>query len=87
MYGHFLKLHFNMFERSQGKHNSLDCNNCFGILSINYKVYMFKAWQKSKMYLHVQSTQTLKMESPYFFSNIFFFYRMFIIPFENWRGF
>jgi hypothetical protein len=27
--GHFLKLHFCMFERSQLKHNNLDCNNCF----------------------------------------------------------
>jgi hypothetical protein len=25
MSGHSLKLHFCMFERSQGKHNSLDC--------------------------------------------------------------
>jgi len=28
--GHSLKLHFCMFERSQGKHNSLDCHNFFG---------------------------------------------------------
>jgi hypothetical protein len=27
--GHFLKLHFCMFERSQMKHNNLDCHNCF----------------------------------------------------------
>jgi hypothetical protein len=27
--GHSLKLHFCMFERSQGKHNSLDCHECF----------------------------------------------------------
>jgi len=25
MNGHFLKLHFFMFEKSQGNHNSLDC--------------------------------------------------------------
>ncbi len=25
--GHFLKLHFCMFEKSQGKHNSLNCDN------------------------------------------------------------
>jgi hypothetical protein len=27
--GHSLKLHFFMFEKSQGKHNSLDCHNFF----------------------------------------------------------
>jgi hypothetical protein len=27
--GHFLKLHFCMFERSHVKHNSLDCHNVF----------------------------------------------------------
>ncbi len=39
---HSLKLHFCMFERSQVKHNSLDCYNYFGIFSINCNVYMFK---------------------------------------------
>jgi hypothetical protein len=29
MSGHSLKLHFYMFERSQGKHNSLDYHKCF----------------------------------------------------------
>jgi hypothetical protein len=29
MSGHFFKLHFCMFERSQEKHNSLDCHNFF----------------------------------------------------------
>jgi len=28
--GHSLKLHFCMFERSQGKHNNLNCHNFFG---------------------------------------------------------
>jgi len=27
--GHYLKLHFCMFEKSQMKHNSLDCHNIF----------------------------------------------------------
>jgi hypothetical protein len=30
--GHSLKLHFCMFEKSQGKHNSLDCHNFFWIV-------------------------------------------------------
>jgi hypothetical protein len=38
-----LKLHFCMFERSQMKHNSLDSHNVFGLVSINCKVYIFKA--------------------------------------------
>jgi len=38
-----LKLNFCIFERSQVKHNNLDCNNCFGIFFINCKVYMLKA--------------------------------------------
>jgi hypothetical protein len=40
--GHFLKLYFCMFERSQVTHNYLDCHNFFEIFSINYKVYMLK---------------------------------------------
>jgi len=30
MSGHFFKLHFCMFEKSQRKLNILDCNNFFG---------------------------------------------------------
>jgi hypothetical protein len=30
MNGQSLKLYFCMFEKSQGKHNSLDCHNVFG---------------------------------------------------------
>ncbi len=39
--GYLLRLHFYMFKRSQGKHNSLDCHNFFGIFSIICKVYTF----------------------------------------------
>jgi len=31
------------------------------IFSINCKVYMLKAWHKSKIFLHVQSTQPSKV--------------------------
>jgi hypothetical protein len=37
-----------------------------GIFFNNYKVYMLKAWHKSKMLLYVQSTQTLKVDNPCF---------------------
>ncbi len=72
MNGHSLKLHFYMFEKSQVKHNNLDTHIFLGIFSINYKVYMLKIWHKSKMFLHVQSIQTLKMDNPYFFQTSFF---------------
>ncbi len=43
MNGHSLKQDFYMFEKSQGKHNSLDCYKSFWNIFINCKVYMFKA--------------------------------------------
>jgi len=67
MNGHFLKLHLNMFERSQG-----NIIIWIVIISINCNFYMLKAWHKSKIFLHVQSTQTLKMGSPCFFQTSFF---------------
>jgi len=42
------------------------------MFSINCKIYMLKDWHKSKMFLHVQSTQTSKVDNPCVFSNIFF---------------
>jgi hypothetical protein len=42
-----------------------------GIISINYKVYMLKAWHKFKK-LHVQNTQPSKVDIPYFFQTFFF---------------
>jgi hypothetical protein len=45
----------------------------FGIFFINCNVYMFKAWHKFKMFkLHVQNTQTLKMNSLCFLQMFFF---------------
>jgi hypothetical protein len=43
----------------------------FKIFFTNYKFYMFKAWHKSKIFLHIQSTQTLEMNNPYFFQTSF----------------
>jgi hypothetical protein len=43
----------------------------FGIFFINYKVYMFKVWHKSKMFLHVQRTQISKVNNFYFFKHFF----------------
>jgi len=46
MNGHSLKLHFCTFEKSQVKHNNLDCHKFFGMFSI--KVYMPKLDIKKK---------------------------------------
>jgi hypothetical protein len=85
--GHSLKLHFCMFERSPMKHNSLDWSKNFGIFFINCIFYMIKFWHKSKIFLHVQSTQTSRVDNFNFFSNGLFFYQMCTIPLKNWRGF
>jgi hypothetical protein len=50
MNGHFLKLHFYMFEKSQGKHNSLNYHFFWVIIFINCKVYMFKAYTYKKCF-------------------------------------
>ncbi len=39
---HSLNQYFCIFERSQKKHNTLNCHKFFGIFSINYKIYMLK---------------------------------------------
>jgi hypothetical protein len=83
--GHSLKLHFCMSEKSHVKHNNLDCHNFLGIFFSNCKVYMLIASYKLKMFSHVQSIQTLKMHSPYFFSNILFSTKCapFLLKFRN----
>ncbi len=48
------------------------CIKFLGIFFIYCKLYMFKTWDKSKIFLHVQSTQTSRVESFYFFQMSFF---------------
>ncbi len=69
---HSLKLHFCMFQRSQMKYIVWIVIMFLGIFSVNCKIYMLKVWHKSKMFLHVQSTQTSKMDNPHFFQMYFF---------------
>jgi hypothetical protein len=64
--GTFFKTTFLYIWNHIKKNTSLDCNKFFGVFSSNYKVYMFKVWHKSKMFLCVQSTQISKVENPYF---------------------
>jgi len=49
----------------------LDYIKKIGIVSINYNFYMLKAWHKSKIFLHVQNTQTSKVGG-FFFQTSFF---------------
>jgi len=70
--GHSLKLHFCMFKRSERKHNSFFLSMFVGIFSINCKVYMLKVKHKSNFVLHVQNTQTSRMDSFCFFQTFFF---------------
>jgi len=43
-----------------------------GIFFINWKFYMLKIWHKSKRFLHVQSIQTSKVDTPCYFLISFF---------------
>jgi len=69
--GHSLKLHFYMFERSQRKHNSLNCYKVF--LNIFHYLQILHAQNLTQIFfkLHVQSTQTLRVESLNFFQTFF----------------
>ncbi len=82
MSGHSLKLYFCTFERSQVKHNSLDCHKCFGNIF--------------PLSLHAQSlTQIKNVFACLKHSNLesgqsFFLKHHFFLPnvhhsFENWK--
>jgi hypothetical protein len=73
-----------MFEISQLKHNSLDCDNFLKNISHSLQnLHVQSLTQKKK--LHVQNIQFQEW-TPCFFQ-MSFFYQMCTIPFENWRGF
>ncbi len=73
MSGHFLKLYLFIFENSQEKHNSLDCQYVFWnrlhyLQSLNAQNLM-----QIKILFTCLSTQISRVDSP-FFSNILFPY-------------
>jgi hypothetical protein len=70
--GHFLKLHFCMFEKSQGKHNSLNCDKFFRIFFINCKVYMFKASHKFNFFYMFKTVKAQEWTIFVFFKRLFF---------------
>ncbi len=73
MSGHFLKLHFCMFEKSQGNHDSLDCHNFFGNIFHKSQSLHVQSLTQIKFFLHVRSIQTSKMNNLYFFQMSFSF--------------
>jgi len=70
--GTFLNCNFVCLKNHKGSIIVWIAIKFFGIISINCKVYMLKVWHKLIMFLHVQSTQTSKMDNPYFFKCPFF---------------
>jgi len=70
--GHSFKLHFCMFEISQGKHNSLNCHNelleCFQLIV----KFTCQNLTQIKFFLHVQNIQTLKVDNFFFPQTSFF---------------
>jgi hypothetical protein len=83
--GHSLKLHVCMFEKSQGKHNSLDCHFFGEYFSLTAKFTCSKLNTKQKCFYMFKSLKPQKWI--FFFPNVFFFYQMCTIFFENWKGF
>ncbi len=63
MSGPSLKQHFCMFERSHGKHNSLDCHNFLEYFPLIAKFTCSKLDTNNLFFLHVQSTQTSRMDN------------------------
>jgi hypothetical protein len=61
-----------MLEKSQVKHNNLDYHFFWEYFLLNIKVYIFKVLRKSKMFLHVESIQTLRMDHLCFLQTSFF---------------
>jgi hypothetical protein len=72
VYGHFLKLHFCMFKKSQGKHNSLDCHKSFWNIFHLIENFICSNLTQIKCFLHIQSIQTFNVDRPYFFEMSFF---------------
>jgi hypothetical protein len=52
-----------MFERSHGKHNSLDCHNFLEYFPLIAKFTCSKLDTNNLFFLHVQSTQTSRMDN------------------------
>jgi hypothetical protein len=85
--GHFLKLHFCMFERSQMKHNNLDCHNFLGnIFSLIAKITCSKLHTNQKCFCMFKTLKPQKWIVFVFFKHPFS-YQMCNIFSKNWRGF
>jgi hypothetical protein len=81
--GHTLKSYFCMFEKSQRKHNNLDCHNVFwNILHYLQSLHVQNLTQ-IKFFFTYSKHSNLENEQSLFFSNVFFFYQMCNFFFEN----
>jgi hypothetical protein len=69
---HSLKLHFCMLENHKWSIIVWIVIIFLGIFFINCKVYILKVWHNSKMFSHVQSTQTSRVDNACFFQMSFF---------------
>jgi hypothetical protein len=70
--GHSLKLHICILETSQVKHNNSNCHFFWEYFSLIAKFTCSQLDTNKKMFLHVQSTQTSRMDNLYFFQMSFF---------------
>jgi hypothetical protein len=82
----FLKITFLYVSNITSKHNSLDCHNYFLKYFPLIAKFTCSNLETNQIFLHVQSTQTSRVDNPCFFQ-MFFLNQMCTIPFENWRGF
>jgi hypothetical protein len=85
--GHALKLYFCMFEKSQRKHNSLDCHNIFWHILHYLQTLDFQNLTQIKNVFTYSKHSNLENEQSLFFSNVFFLYQMCNFLKKNWRGF
>ncbi len=73
MSGHSLKLHFCMFERSQVKHNSLDCHNfVWNIFHYLQSLHSQSLTQIINMFACLKHSNLESGQSLFFFSNVLF---------------
>jgi hypothetical protein len=80
MSGHFLKLHFCIFEKSQGKHNNLDYYYYLEYFSLiaKFRCSKFDRNNFFCMFKALKHQEWIII----FFSNVPFFYKMCTIPFK-----
>jgi hypothetical protein len=72
MSGHSLKLHFCMFEKSQGKYNSLNCHIYFWNIFHQLESLHAQSLRQIKNVFASSNHSNLENGQSLFFSNVFF---------------